>query len=143
MAILNYTTTVSVDKTISDIEKVLRGRVATLATHYGEDGVATGLQMTIRTPHGPRTFLLPIDAVGVLAALRADRTVSRPSYLTFAHAQRVAWRIAKDWLEAQCALIDARMAAMDQVMLPYLLTDGEHTLYDNYKAREQSALEAS
>lgn len=143
MAILDYTTTVSVDKTIADIGKILRGRVATLATHYGEDGTATGLQMTVRSPHGPRTFLLPVDAVAVLAALKADPEVTRPSYLTQAHAQRVAWRIAKDWLAAQCALVDARMASMDQVMLPYLLTDGEHTLYDNYKAREQSALEVS
>jgi len=32
---------------------------------------------------------------------------------------------------------------MDQVMLPYLIVDGQQrTLYDNYKAREQAALES-
>ena len=58
-------------------------------------------------------------------------------------AERVAWRVIKDWLEAQLALIDAQMATLDQVMLPYLVIDATgKTLYGSYRDREQVALEA-
>jgi len=142
MPILNYTTTVGVNKSVADIQKLLSRRVAALATHYDEDGNAVGLDLTIRTPHGPRSFSLPVNVEGAHAALRADPDANRPSYKTLEHAHRVAWRIAYDWLKVQVALIDAQMATMDQVMLPYLITPGGATLYDNYKAREQAALES-
>jgi hypothetical protein len=38
-----------------------------------------------------------------------------------AHASKVAWRVIKDWLAAQIALIESEMATLDEVMLPYLI----------------------
>jgi len=35
---------------------------------------------------------------------------SRYKYRTREHAARVAWRICKDWIEAQLAIVDAEMA---------------------------------
>jgi hypothetical protein len=142
MPIKNYTSIIAVNKSMADINKILQGRVASVSTHYAEDGSPSGLAFSIRTPHGIRNFMMTANVAGVHATLNSDPKVAR-MYRTVEHAQRVAWRIIKDWLDAQLALIEADLASMDQVMLPYLVVhpDGT-TLYENYKTREQSALEA-
>jgi hypothetical protein len=146
MATLNYTTTKSVDQTVGDISKLLSTRgVASISTRYSESGSASGLSFSLRTPHGERTFAIEVNAAGVHALLRKDPKAKArgPRFLTLAHAERVAWRVLKDWLEAQLALIDASMASLDQVMLPYLVVrDDGQTLYEGYREREQLALEA-
>ena len=43
-------------------------------------------------------------------------------------ANRTAWRIIKEWILAQMALIDTEMVAVEEVFLPYMLTD-KQTLY--------------
>lgn len=65
-------------------------------------------------------------------------------YTTYEQAQRVAWRIVKDWVEAQVALIQTEMVTLDQVMLPYMIGVGDKTIYELYKARKLlPALEAA
>jgi hypothetical protein len=54
----------------------------------------------------------------------------------------VAWRVLKDWLEAQLALIEAGVADMSQVMLPYMRGDDGLTVWQRYLEREQAAIEA-
>lgn len=56
------------------------------------------------------------------------------------HAARVSWRVVKEWLEANLALIAAGMASPDETMLPYLHVAPERTLYQAYRERE-AALE--
>lgn len=139
--VLNYTTSIGVDRTVGEVSKILSRRgVASISTRYDENGTAVGLGFAMRTPHGDRHFALPVNVDGVHALLLDNPR--GPSYRTRAHAERVAWRIARDWLVAQLALIDANMATLDQVMLPYLVTDNAGgTLYERYREREQAALE--
>ena len=59
-----------------------------------------------------------------------------PRYSTPEHAERVAWRIVKDWLEAQLAIIRTEMVTLDQVMLPYMVGDEGHTVYELYRDRQ-------
>ena len=45
-------------------------------------------------------------------------------------ARRVAWRILKDWIEAQIALLESGMVEMEEIFLPYMLAGpGDRTLY--------------
>jgi hypothetical protein len=144
MPTLNYTTTKTVDGTIGEITKMLASRgVASISTTFSENGTADGLGFSLRTPHGPRQFALHVNVDGVHALLSSDPKVRKrgPQYVLRPHAERVAWRVVRDWLEAQLALIDADMATLDQVMLPYLVTDASGlTLYERYVEREQAAL---
>ena len=142
MPILNYTTTISVDKTVGEVTKVLaRKGVARISTLYDTEGAPSGLAFTMTTPHGPREFEIPVNVEGVLASMKRDRNVPN-SKTNPAQAQRVAWRILKDWIEAQVALIEAQMASLDQIMLPYLIVNPGQTLYAVYQAREMAAIEA-
>ena len=43
-------------------------------------------------------------------------------------ANRTAWRIIKEWIPAQMALIETEMVTVEEVFLPYMLT-GKQTLY--------------
>jgi hypothetical protein len=142
MPILNYTTTISADKTASEIGRTLaKGGAASVSTMYDE-GRPVGVGFSLATPHGDRHFRLPVNVDGVHAALSRDRSVPA-RYQVPAQAERVAWRIVKDWIEAQVALVQAQMATLDEVMLPYLLEGGSgRTLYQVYVANEHAALEA-
>lgn len=141
MATLNYTTKVAASRTIAEIQALLAQHGAdAVATNY-ENKRACGLSFKLSTPHGPRAFTLPVDIEAVhrlLVQQRKDRILDRDAHATPEHAERVAWRVLKDWLAAQLAIIEAQMATLDQVMLPYLHIDGDRTLYEAYAERESA-----
>lgn len=51
-------------------------------------------------------------------------------------AERVAWRILRDWVMAQMAILETEMVAIDQIMLPYMVDDQGHTVYELYQSRQ-------
>ena len=103
MAILNYTTSIKTEKTASEIQKKLAmaGAKAVLS-EYDDGGVMYAMSFRI----GTLTFLLPINIDGVHAALKTDQRVPK-RLQSREQAARVAWRIIKDWIEAQIAIIEA------------------------------------
>lgn len=133
---LNYTTTIPAARTISECQAMLgaAGAAAVAVTYHHRQ--PDGLSFRLDTPRGPQNFTMPVNIDGVASLLRnADYPASlRPNmlarYATREHAARVAWRVIKDWLEAQVALIAAQMVTLDQVMLPYLQVGDGQTLYE-------------
>ena len=142
MPILNYTTTIAVEKTMGEVIGALQRRgVMRISTLYSEDGTPAGIAFTMRTDYGVRDFELPVRTDGVLAAMQRDPAV-KPGQKNPEQAARVAWRIAKDWLEAQSALVDAQLARLDEVMLPYMVArygdDGRAvTTYELYRSSQK------
>lgn len=57
-------------------------------------------------------------------------------------AERVAWRIVKDWVEAQMAILESEMVQMDEIFLPYMLSSSGQTVFEAYR-KNQLALEGS
>lgn len=142
---LNYTTQVAAEKSAVECLGILGRSGASAVSLTYADRKPTGLQFAIDTPAGPKTFAVPVNITGVQKCLgdAYSRGGIAPRFTGPIQAERVAWRILKDWLEAQVALIDAQMASLDQVMLPYLRVDPDHTLYEAYLERETvAALEA-
>jgi len=142
MPILNYTTDVSVEKTMGEVIGALTRRgVTRISTLFGDDGSPAGIAFTMKTDYGIREFELPVKVAGVLKAMEADRAVPR-SKVNQKQAAKVAWRIAKVWLEAQSALIDAELASLDEVMLPYMVTNAKgDTVYSMIRAQGLKELE--
>jgi len=138
--LLNYTTTVSVQKTVGEMHGLLvQAGARQISTDYSTTGAPSALTFTVETSYGPREFRLPADTSRVLAAMRRNRVP--PRYLNPEQAERVAWRILKDWLEAQLALLKIDMVTLDQVMLPYMQSEGR-TVYEVYRDQQVLALEA-
>lgn len=129
MGIKNYTTGVSADVSLVEIQRMLLAHEAdSISVRYDADRTPVALAFGVATPMGDRQFVLPANVAGVLATMQRDGLPAR--YANKEHARSVAWRIVRDWLAAQLALIDAGGAALDQVFLPYMLTDGGKILYE-------------
>ena len=137
MPLLNYTTSIAADKTAHEIAAVLSKAGATQVLTDYANGRPTGLAFALDTPTGVRRYRLPVDAPAVEQVLRKQRVERR--YQSTEQAERVAWRIVKDWVLAQVAIIETQMVAADQVFLPYMLTSATETIYDLFIA-EQLAL---
>lgn len=144
MSVLNYTTQIAAAKTIGEVQSLLAKHGANrIAVDY-TDGQPSGLTFALTTPHGPRLFTLPVDVDAMHRLLVAEHEAGRLKggrsnavMRSREQAERVAWRVIKDWLAAQLALVQTEMAAMDQVMLPYLHADQSgRTLYAAYRDRE-------
>jgi len=48
-------------------------------------------------------------------------------------AERVAWRIVKDWVEAQMAILESEMVQMDEIFLPYMVNNNGQTFFEAYR----------
>lgn len=143
MGTLNYTTTVVASKTAGEMSALLSKHGASRVTAVFENGQHVGLEFTLETPHGPREFSLPIDinAVHRLLVKQLRNRQIQKRYADEQQAERTAWRVAKVWLEAQLAIIEAQMTTLDEVMLPYLIIEPgpeRKTLYAAYREREAS-----
>lgn len=142
MAILNYTTTISAEKTASEIQaKLAKAKAQAVLCEYGDDGVMCSMSFRIATPSGIVAFRLPANTDGVLRALQRDKRV--PTRLkTRQQAANVAWRVLKDWIEAQLAIVEAEMADMTEVFLPYAQRLDGATVYQAIKATGMAQLAA-
>jgi hypothetical protein len=140
MALLNYTTTIAVDKTLGEIQWLLaRHGARSIMTTYDGQGNPTAIAFLVPTAFGDRGFRLPanIDAVWKVMTRQYERGQIQRRFCTKEQAARVGWRILKDWLEAQMALIETEMVSLDQVMLPYLVVDSsDRTLYEVMRGRQ-------
>lgn len=136
MPIKNYTTNVDVYTTLGAIQGCLvKHGAKKIMTDYDDDGHVAALSFIVDTPSGPRGIKLPANADGVQRVMvrqkvKADRE----------QAERVAWRILKDWVEAQMAILESEMVQMDEIFLPYMMNNYGETIYQLYQ-RQQLMLE--
>lgn len=48
----------------------------------------------------------------------------------------MAWRILKDWIEAQMTLLDIHMARFEEIFLPYIETQTGQTIYERLEEKQ-------
>jgi hypothetical protein len=142
MPLKDYTTTVDTHRTIGEITGMLVKAGADGVAQEYEAGRVKALTFAIKRGSLVLTYILPIDPEAVRKVLAGQHV--KGQYLDLDHCERVAWRIAKDWIAAQLAFIETGMVSLTQVMLPYLRGDGEmyETLYDWWCEQQLPALEA-
>lgn len=144
MPLLNYTTEVDAKKSIDQIQAMLaRAGAQRVSVDYslaGGQPVVSAISFVMPKVFGERPFRMPanIDAI--------ERTLKRqkvpPRYATREHCERVGWRILKDWLEAQLAIVESGMVTLDEVMLPYLVAGPKGETFYRLARESQLALEA-
>lgn len=135
MPILNYTTTVAADKTLAEIQRILiRHGARRLLIDYDNDGDPVALSFQIVVQGQPQHYRLPCRWQQVYKVMVGDRKVPR-RYKTDAQALRVSWRIIRDWVEAQLAIVEASLVDLPEVFLPYAITPSGETLYEQITSR--------
>ena len=134
MGLLNYSTNISADKTAGEIQAILAKHGArAIMIEYGDDGTAEALSFKVKAPQADCGFRLPVAPSPVLKVLERQRAAgklrSHGVPVNREQAVKVAWRIVKDWVEAQMALLETEMVRIEEIFLPYLITDSGQTLY--------------
>jgi hypothetical protein len=76
-------------------------------------------------------YRLPCRADGVSKALARQR--AEPRFRKPEHVRSVAWRILRDWVAAQLAIIESQMVDVEEVYLPYqIVASSGETVYEVY-----------
>ena len=137
MALLNYTTTVEAYKTVSEIEQMLVKHGAKSIMKQFDDGMITSLSFLINTGVNDIPIKLPIRVDDVLQVLIEQKKMHPKAGIkaTKDQANRVAWRILKDWIEVQMALLDIGMVQFEEIILSYIETAGAKTIYEKLEEK--------
>lgn len=147
--ILNYTTKIDPDKTAAEIAKELssHGASAVMTEYDKQDGFVTALSFKIKINEQEMAFRLPTDWHPVYEILIAGKKVpwdsKRKQHFESEWKQqaiRTAWRIVKDWVEAQMALVETQMVTTAQVFLPYAVMRDGKTLAETVATNPQFLL---
>ena len=129
MPILNYTTKVDLYTTLGAIQgQLVKHGAKKIMQDYDDQGRIVSLSFLINTPAGMRNIRLPANVDAVHKVLIRQKVKSDRE-----QAERVAWRIIKDWVEAQMAILESEMVQMDEIFLPYMVNDKGQTLFDAYR----------
>ena len=124
--IANKTTQVPVAKTLGEIQAMLAKINASAMMINYEDQEPVSLSFQIVRGGRPLSFQLPSNWQGILAAMKRESTPQR--LLNREQALRVSWRVVKDWLRAQLTLIEAGAATVEEVMIPWAITNDGTTV---------------
>jgi hypothetical protein len=96
--------------------------------HEQGTGRISGLAFQMVLGEQKISFKLPLNW---RAAQKVMNNEGNPRALDDDYAYRVAWRILRDWVDVQMALVEIEMAQMQQIFLPYVITNTGKTLYEN------------
>lgn len=140
MPILNYTTKIDSYKTISEIQQSLAKNGAFKITiDNDQKGNPIGITFCIVFQNAPVAFALPCNFSGVRRSMSNNKKVPR-SMCTDEQALRVGWRILKDWIEAQMAIVQAELSTLAEVFLPYAVMKTGNTVYQHFLSNDQLLL---
>ncbi len=144
MNLKNYTSTVSVDRSLSQIEhRLVSAGARHIARSYDPDGNLIGIMFQIEVNTLPMTFKLPAKWDVCFKVFMNE--VRRPKPTTERtkrdQAQRTAWKILADWVDIQVTLIKLEQAEFIEVFLPYIY-DGrkQQTFFERMKESNYKAL---
>jgi hypothetical protein len=130
MPILNYSTKIDSYKTITEIQQILaKGGAKKMVIDNDDKGNPIALTFAIDWNGMLTAFQLPCNFYGVKKAMQKSSKVPR-SLCTDEQALRVGWRIIKDWVSSQMAIVEAEVASLAEVFLPYAITKSGSTLYN-------------
>ncbi len=139
MPILNYTTEINPHKTVGEIQGKLAemGATAVSVDYIGKEPVAVMFLLNVKGHNF--SYRMPANWRGVYKLLCDDPQVPR-KLKTEQQAQRVTWRILQDWIEAQLALVEAKMSEPAEIFLPYSVTNNGQTLFQLFDAGQLKML---
>jgi hypothetical protein len=144
MALKNYTTEVPASRSVQEIQEILQkhGVTGTMMEYEQGTGRIESLAFKIDINGQPWGFRMPLRWRQALQTLyRGKKSVrsmySQQSRIVAAervreeYAYRVAWRILRDWVDVQMALVELDIVQIQEVFLPYVVQENGQTLFEN------------
>jgi len=127
--IKNFSTDVPVSRTVAEIEKMLTKYGATHIMKEYDGDIPVMLVFAITTQHGKMGIRLPIRPERVLAVFKKQVNAHLlpnkywDGEWAVAQSHRVAWRVVKDWLDSQLAILSIDMVQLEEIFLSYIYND--------------------
>jgi hypothetical protein len=120
-------------KTAGEIVGILAAKGAQSIMMDYRDGRPIGIAFKINIGGIDAGFRLPCDVDGAFKAMQRNHKIPN-RYKTKEQSERVAWRILKDWVEAQMAIIECGQAELHQVFLHCLIVGATgQTLFQKFQ----------
>lgn len=125
MPLLNYTTKIDIFTTLGQIQGMLvKHGAKKILQEYDSTGHVEAVSFVIDTPIGMQAIRLPAKVDAVQKVLLKQKVKAERD-----QAERAAWRIIKDWVEAQMAILESEMVTLDEIFLPYMVNQAGETVY--------------
>ncbi len=131
MPLKNYTTRVPANRSVQEIQEMLQahgasgvlldyekgtGRIASVSFKIDFDGKIMGFRLPLKWR----------EAKKVMENQNVRRAFDDEDYV-----YRVTWRIMRDWVDVQMALIELEMVKLVEIFLPYMIQKNGNTLFEN------------
>ncbi len=141
----NYTSSVPAARSIAWIEaKLVQHKANMVVKIYSPEGTVESIVFEVRVNETPLTFRLPAQIGACKKTLldglgRRARPETRDKIKN--QAERTAWKIVADWVDAQMAMIDLSQVDLLEVFLPYVYDRNRNqTYYQSIKEQRFRAL---
>lgn len=138
MNIKNYTSSVSAEKSIADIEKILIHMGATNIAKQYINGKIESISFSIKVGDSHVPYRLP-GRVEPIKKLFISSLKRRPTNIQTEQAriqaERTAWKNVKEWVELQATMIKLEQVEFMEVFMPYMYSfEKDQTFYQISKA---------
>ena len=145
MPLKNYTSTMPVSRSISYIEiKLAQNGAREILKLYNKSGQVTGICFNIPLNGRDMFYKLPAkiaECEKVLIANLSPRARPETKKKISQQAERTAWKILSDWVEAQMAMIELSQVEILQVFLAYVYDhQKQQTFFEQIKEKKYKAL---
>lgn len=144
-SIKNYTTSIDAEKSIAEISKILSENGARkVMIDYDRSGLAVGLSFRIfkddnALGQGFLDFSLPCRWEAVYKILSESAGIAT-KHRTEEQAVRTSWRVIRDWVDAQMALVRIEMVDIMEVFMPYAVLKDGRTISEHILSGETKLL---
>ncbi len=136
----NYTSSVPAAKSIAYIEaKLAQHKARMIVKMYNLEGKVEAIAFEVDVNGTPLAFRLPAQIAACEQTLKGNLSLkARPETLKRLgeQAERTAWKIVADWIDAQVAMIELAQVDLLEVFLPYVYDHNrKQTYYQRIKER--------
>ena len=132
--IKNAQSVMSIPKIFDVITKTLVSHKAKHITFsYDDNGKINAIEFVLDLNGQEYPFRLPARVQAVEKILYTNVFLSKTQK---EQAYRVAWANIRDWIAAQCALIDTQMVRPEEIFLPYMIARDGRTFYEVMNERQ-------
>lgn len=135
MGLKNFTTQIEVEKTMAEIEKILAKHGAThIYKMYDDKGVPKALAFKTTVRERDVAFKLPMNEDKIMTVFKNEVSkgvIPKKYWDDREQARRTGWRIIKDWVDSQMALLEIELVKFEEVFLPYMYNqEKDKTLFE-------------
>lgn len=124
----NYTTVIPVTKSIGEIQEILISFGSQNIIMDAEDKKIKAIKFTYRIGDMILPFILPVNVENTVEVLwkeyqKSSRRGRKLKSDFYEEAERISWRIARDWIHAQLSILTIQAADFIDVFAGYLVTN--------------------